>query len=123
MNFSKITDPRLLTLISFILWGNLGYTPVSANEPPIISGEEVQPLETPTGVSQDLIIFEAKDNPQWPWQVGDQPESNGSPDYTIDVNTADDSPSVDLKKEDQEWQNLHRGDPRESGGKVPLADF
>ena len=107
-----------------MILGNLGTSSVLANELPIISMEEVEALETPTGDSQDLRVLEAKDNPQWPWEVGDKSETNGNNvEYTIDINSLENSPSVNLEKEDKNWQNLHRGDPKKSGGRVPLADF
>ncbi|HAC63186.1 MAG TPA: hypothetical protein DCF68_06505 [Cyanothece sp. UBA12306] len=124
MNFAQIINRRLLNLVCLILLPNLGYSSLLANEAPIISKEEVNPLETTTGVSQDLMGLEAKDNPQWPWQVKDQWEINDNDlEYTIDVNSINNSPSVNLEKEDQEWENLHRGDHKESGGTVPLVDF
>ena len=97
---------------------------VLANEPTVKTAETIEPLERSTGSSQDLQGLEAQENKQWSWDIE---ESDGiiseNIEYTISPNVADDSPVADVDKEDEDWENSNRGDPKKSGGLVPFAEF
>ncbi len=124
MNFNLLIKHRLLTLVAFMMAGNMGSSLILANEVPIISGEQVKPLETSTGKSQDLGTVEAQGDQQWIEKRGDTAETyQPIIDYKLDINSLDTSPSVNQKKEDEDWQNLHRGDPKSQGGGLPLLKF
>ncbi|WP_231599043.1 hypothetical protein WH8501_20780 [Crocosphaera watsonii WH 8501] len=97
---------------------------VLANEPSVTKVENVEPLESPTGNWQDLQGDQTQDNQQWSWDIE---ESDGiiseNLEYEMSPELSDDSPVVDLEKEDEEWENSNRGDPKKSGGLIPVAEF
>ena len=97
---------------------------VLANEPTVKTAETVEPLERSTGSWQDLQGLEAQENQQWSWDIE---ESDGiiseNIEYTISPDLSDDSPVADVEKEDEDWENSNRGDPKQSGGLVPFAEF
>lgn len=97
---------------------------VLANEPSVTKVENVEPLESPTGNWQDLQGDQTQDNQQWSWDIE---ESDGiiseNLEYEMSPELSDDSPVVDLEKEDEGWENSNRGDPKKSGGLIPVAEF
>ncbi|MDJ0661107.1 MAG: hypothetical protein QNJ42_16700 [Crocosphaera sp.] len=97
---------------------------VLANEPTVKTAETVQPLEASTGNWRDLQGLEVQDNQQWSWDIE---ESDGiiseNIEYTISPNLSNDAPVADVEKENEDWENSHRGDPKSSGGLVPFAEF
>ncbi len=97
---------------------------VLANEPSVTNVETVEPLETSTGEWQDLQGLEVKDREQWSWDIQ---ESDGiiseNMEYNISPDLLNDADLVDVEQEDEDWENSHRGDPKSSGGLVPLAEF
>ena len=97
---------------------------VLANEPSVTKVENVEPLETPTGNWQDLQGLESQDDQQWSWDIE---ESDGiiseNLEYEISPDLSNDSPVVDVEKEDEDWENSNRGDPKKSGGLIPFAEF
>ncbi|CCQ60160.1 hypothetical protein CWATWH0401_2810 [Crocosphaera watsonii WH 0401] len=76
---------------------------VLANEPSVTKVENVEPLESPTGNWQDLQGDQTQDNQQWSWDIE---ESDGiiseNLEYEMSPELSDDSPVVDLEKEDEE---------------------
>ncbi|MGK7881676.1 MAG: hypothetical protein AB4060_16485 [Crocosphaera sp.] len=97
---------------------------VLANEPTVNGLETVKPLETPTGSWEDLQGSETQDNQQWSWDIQ---ESDGiiseNLEYEISNDPANDSPVADVEKENEDWENSNRGDPKKSGGLIPFAEF
>ncbi|MGK7957691.1 MAG: hypothetical protein AB4063_20915 [Crocosphaera sp.] len=97
---------------------------VLANEPTVKTAETVEPLERSTGNWQDLQGLEAQENQQWSWDIE---ESDGiiseNIEYTISPDLSDDSSVANVEKEDEDWENSNRGDPKKSGGLVPFAEF
>ncbi|MGK7881787.1 MAG: hypothetical protein AB4060_17060 [Crocosphaera sp.] len=97
---------------------------VLANEPSVTKVENVEPLETPTGNWQDLQGLESQDDQQWSWDIE---ESDGiiseNLEYEVSPDLSNDSPVVDVEKEDEDWENSNRGDPKKSGGLIPFAEF
>ena len=76
---------------------------VLANEPSVTKVENVETLESPTGNWQDLQGDQTQDNQQWSWDIE---ESDGiiseNLEYEMSPELSDDSPVVDLEKEDEE---------------------
>ncbi|GBF82336.1 hypothetical protein AsFPU1_3764 [Aphanothece sacrum FPU1] len=98
--------------------------PTLANEVPIKPVEDVKVLEIPKGNLQDLGELQERNTQQWQWEVGKDYEANlNQIEYQVNPNTIKLTPSVDYQKDEQEWQNLHRGDPKETGADFPLAEF
>ncbi|EAZ91174.1 hypothetical protein [Crocosphaera chwakensis] len=97
---------------------------VLANQPSVTNVETVEPLEASTGEWQDLQGLEVKDREQWSWDIE---ESDGiiseNIEYNVSPNLLNESDLVDVEQEDEDWENSHRGDPKSSGGLVPLAEF
>lgn len=97
---------------------------VLASDPVVTTVEEVEPLETSTGNWQDLQGIEETDTEQWFWDVED---SDGiiseHLEYEIAPELIESSPNIDPEKEDEDWNNSHRGDPKKSGGTIPFAEF
>ncbi|MDJ0730741.1 MAG: hypothetical protein QNJ33_12185 [Crocosphaera sp.] len=97
---------------------------VLANEPSVTNVDTVEPLETSTGEWQDLQGLEGQKSPQWSWDIE---ESEGiiseNIEYEISPDLSHDSPVADIEKEDEDWENSHRGDPKSSGGLIPFAEF
>ncbi len=125
MMTNQLIDKKLSTLITLMVVGNSVVTlPLLANQPPTNTINEAEALPMPTRNLQDLEELEINNTQPWQWQVGDEVETNRrNIEYEIDADTLENSPSADLKKEDQEWQNLHRGDPRNSGGGFSITEF
>ena len=97
---------------------------VLANEPTVKTAETVKPLEVSTGNWRDLQGLKVQDNRQWSWDIE---ESDGiiseNIEYTISPNLSNNSSVADVEKENEDWENSHRGDPKSSGGLVPFAEF
>ncbi len=97
---------------------------VLANEPTVNSVETVKPLETPTGSWEDLQGSENQENQQWSWDIQ---ASDGiiseNLEYEISSDPANDSPVANVEKENEDWENSNRGDPKKSGGLIPVAEF
>lgn len=98
--------------------------PSLANEVPIKPVEDVKVLEIPKGNLQDLGGLQERNTQQWQWGVGKDYEANlNQIEYQVNPNTIKLTPSVDYQKDEQDWQNLHRGDPKETGADFPLVEF
>jgi hypothetical protein len=98
--------------------------PSLANEVPIKPIEDVKVLEIPKGNLQDLGGPQERNTQQWQWGVGKDYEANHNQiEYQVNPNTLKLSPSLDYQKDEQDWQNLHRGDPKQTGGNFPFAKF
>lgn len=97
---------------------------VLANEPSVTPVESVEPLETPTGESEDLQGLEVENTQQWFWDIE---ESDGiiseNIEYEIVPSLLNDSDAVDVEQEYEDWDNSNRGDPKSSGGLIPFAEF
>ncbi|MDJ0843854.1 hypothetical protein [Crocosphaera sp.] len=97
---------------------------VLANEPTVKTAETIEPLEASTGNWRDLQGLEVQENQQWSWDIE---ESDGiiseNLEYTISPDVSNESPVADVEKENEDWENSHRGDPKKSGGLVPFAEF
>ncbi|WP_107668205.1 hypothetical protein [Cyanothece sp. BG0011] len=97
---------------------------VLASEPTVTNVETVEPLEMSTGQWQDLRGLETREREQWSWDIE---ESDGiiseNIEYEILPKVSNDSPVADVEKEDEDWENSHRGDPKSSGGLIPFAEF
>ncbi|MDJ0511416.1 MAG: hypothetical protein QNJ64_19510 [Crocosphaera sp.] len=97
---------------------------VLANDTVVTTVEDVEPLQTSTGNWQDLQGIEETDTEQWSWDL----ENNDgiiseNVQYEITPELIEKSPTIDPEKEDEDWQNSHRGDPKKSGGTIPFAEF
>ena len=97
---------------------------VLANDTPNTSVDDVQILEQPTGSLQDLEALDSKSLQQWPWDID---ESDGiiseNFEYEITPDSSNDLPSVSSNQADEDWENSNRGDPKETGGTMPLVEF
>ncbi|ACB49847.1 hypothetical protein cce_0496 [Crocosphaera subtropica ATCC 51142] len=97
---------------------------VLANEPSVTNVETVEPLEASTGEWQDLQGLEAKEGQQWSW---DLEESDGiiseNIEYEISPDRINNPDVIDVEKENEDWENSNRGDPKSSGGLIPFAEF
>ncbi|MDJ0602072.1 MAG: hypothetical protein QNJ37_24930 [Crocosphaera sp.] len=95
-----------------------------ANEPTANVVETVEPLERSTGSWEDLQGLEAQKIPQWSWDIE---KSDGiiseNIQYTISPDLSPDSPVADVEKENEDWENSHRGDPKSGAGLIPFAEF
>ena len=97
---------------------------VLASEPVITTVDEVEPLKRPSGDLQDLQGLEETETQQWSWDIED---SDGiiseKIEYEISPELMEGSPIIDPEKEDEDWDNSHRGDPKKSGGTIAFAEF
>ncbi len=97
---------------------------VLASDPEVTTVDEVEPLEQPTGNLQDLQGLQTTETQQWSWDIED---SDGivseNIEYEISPELMEGSPSIDPEREDEDWENSHRGDPQKSGGTIPFAEF
>ncbi|MGK7940048.1 MAG: hypothetical protein AB4062_07845 [Crocosphaera sp.] len=97
---------------------------VLASEPVITTVDELEPLKLPSGDLQDLQGLEENETQQWSWDIED---SDGiiseKIEYEISPELMEGSPIIDPDKEDEDWENSHRGDPKKSGGTIPFAEF
>lgn len=125
MKNHKTLQNSSVALIGLIMLGSLTeISPALANEFPIISSEEVERQDTPIGNSQDLTGLEEKNTQQWQWGVNEESVPNrNNLEYKIDTDNARETPSVDLNRDDEDWENLNRGEPRNRGGEFPLTQF
>lgn len=102
--------------------------PGNTVEETVISVEDVKPLETPTGVPQDLEKINEFNSNQWNWGVGGENQNtsaNSQADsvYQIDNKSKPNTPVADWQQDSHNWQSGNRGDYTSTSSKIPFARF
>jgi hypothetical protein len=94
-----------------------------AQEVPIRSIEDVAPLPTPTGNVEDLANVGGKNTSQWSWETKETVNS-APPKSRLGTSAPADphSPSR-IQKDDRNWQDINRGEPKNSSTTFPLTQF
>lgn len=89
---------------SALLFAALGSLfPAVAEDASVISIEQIQPLETPTGTIEDLQGLEDRTAAEWFWGVGGEYEANApTPQLQRD--------SAEVQEGQWDWPNFNRGD-------------
>ena len=104
------------SILLFAALGNL--FPAFAQQAPAISGEEIKPLEIPTGSLEDLRGLEERRDAEWLWGVGGEFESLPTiPDSVLQPETGE------TEGIEPDWQNRNRGDAKSEGATFPVIDF
>ncbi|MEM8780399.1 MAG: hypothetical protein AAGF26_16315 [Cyanobacteria bacterium P01_G01_bin.49] len=120
----KITNKNSVVAMVVVMAGIFGQNLLSlANETRLVQVPVEQPQLSPP---QEETPLEGIENQQWQWNIEEEDGNNQgviSDQYPLDVNSSDTNPSVNPRTEEREWQDSQKGDPRESGGTVPLLEF
>ncbi|WP_013324120.1 hypothetical protein [Gloeothece verrucosa] len=128
--YTKVVIIGLIAITIEIFTGSrpLGASEIpstSVEETPVISVENVKPLETPSGTQKDLGEISGNNNNQWWGMGGDNNSSDISEGsiYQVNDKSKPDVASPNWQQEQKDWQSATQGDYNPPSSKIPFAHF